>query len=115
MISQTPSPSIGWANSERDSIKYRTKPDVIMALALIHHLAISNNVPLTYIAEYFSSLAKYLIIEFVPKEDSQVHKLLLTRKDIYDEYTIEHFEKYFTNYYKILKRKIFLILNAHYT
>ncbi|MDA0093657.1 hypothetical protein OFR75_01135 [Brachyspira hyodysenteriae] len=80
LISQTPSPSIGWANSERDSIKYRTKPDVIMALALIHHLAISNNVPLTYIAEYFSSLAKYLIIEFVPKEDSQVHKLLLTRK-----------------------------------
>ncbi|TVL42837.1 SAM-dependent methyltransferase [Brachyspira hyodysenteriae] len=100
-----PSPSIGWANSERDSIKYRTKPDVIMALALIHHLAISNNVPLTYIAEYFSSLSKYLIIEFVPKEDSQVQKLLLTRKDIYHEYTIDHFEKYFTNYYKILKKE----------
>lgn len=100
-----PSPSIGWANEERDSISYRDKPDIIMALALIHHLAISNNLNFDKIANYFSSLSKKLIIEFVPKEDSQVQKLLLTRKDIYEEYNIEHFETSFSKYYKIINKK----------
>ena len=100
-----PSPSIGWANEERDSISYRDKPDIIMALALIHHLAISNNLNFDKIANYFSSLSKKLIIEFVPKEYSQVQKLLLTRKDIYEEYNIEHFETSFSKYYKIINKK----------
>ena len=100
-----PSPSIGWANEERDSISYRDKPNIIMALALIHHLAISNNLNFDKIANYFSSLSKKLIIEFVPKEDSQVQKLLLTRKDIYEEYNIEHFETSFSKYYKIINKK----------
>lgn len=112
-----PSPSIGFANKERFSLYKRSLPDCIMALALIHHIAISNNVPLNLIAEFFSSLSKYLIIEFVPKEDSQVQKLLLTREDIFPTYTIEDFEKAFKNYYNILdvkpvlnsKRKVYLL------
>lgn len=96
-----PSPAIGWANAERDSISNRGQIDVVMALALIHHIAISNNVPLEQIAEYFKSLSKNLIIEFVPKSDSQVKKLLATRKDIFPEYTQEGFEKAFQKYYKI--------------
>ena len=41
-----PSPAIGWKNQERKSFLERAKPDVVMALALIHHLAIANNIPL---------------------------------------------------------------------
>ena len=99
-----PSPSIGWANNERDSIIFRNHPDVIMALALIHHIAISNNVPFDKIAKFFSSLCEYLIIEFVPKEDSKVKKLLKTRCDIFDNYDIENFENDFKVYFDVIKK-----------
>ena len=71
-----PSPAIGWANEERASFGQRAQADMILALALVHHLAISNNVPLVSIAESFSKLSPKLIIEFVPKEDSQVQRLV---------------------------------------
>lgn len=100
-----PSPSIGWANKERLDISGRQIPDVIMGLAIIHHIAISNNVPLVKIAEYFSSMSKYLIIEFVPKEDSQVQKLLATREDIFPNYTVEGFEEAFSQCYSILEKQ----------
>ncbi|HND50086.1 MAG TPA: class I SAM-dependent methyltransferase [Anaerolineales bacterium] len=90
-----PSPSIGWNNRERDALSGRAPADMIFALAIIHHLAISNNVPLADIAEFFHGLGKWLVIEFVPKSDSQVKKLLASRLDIFDEYTAEGFERYF--------------------
>ena len=64
-----PSPSIGWNNKERVSFLHRAKADVVMALALIHHLAISNNVPLQEISKTLAGMGEYLIIEFVPKEE----------------------------------------------
>jgi hypothetical protein len=88
-----PSPSIGWGNEERNSFVYRGKFEVIIALALIHHLAISNNVPLKKIINLLQSLVTdYLIIEFVPKSDSQVEHLLATREDIFPDYHEQGFE-----------------------
>lgn len=96
-----PSPAIGWANQERDTWQTRGPADTILALALIHHLAISNNLPFNKIAEYFSTLGKNLIIEFVPKEDSKVQKLLATRPDIFANYDQNNFEKNFKLYFDI--------------
>lgn len=90
-----PSPALGWDNEERDSLSQRGPVDAVFALALIHHLAISNNVPLTRVADFFAGLCQWLIIEWVPKSDSQVQKLLRTRKDIFDGYTREGFEAAF--------------------
>ena len=102
-----PSPAIGWNNEERMSFKDRGLPDTIIALALIHHLAISNNVPLSTIADFFCKLTNNLIIEFVPKSDSQVIRLLKTRNDIYDDYNQETFEEVFSKSYDIkMKEKI---------
>lgn len=98
-----PSPSIGFACKERESLSERGSAKLVMALALIHHIAISNNVPLDKIAEWFSKIGEYLIIEFVPKNDSQVKLLLKTRRDIFDMYTKETFEKNFSNYFDILE------------
>lgn len=100
-----PSPNIGWANQERDSWQNRGPADTLMALALIHHLAISNNLPFDKIADYFSRLGNNLIIEFVPKGDSKVNKLLATRKDVFDNYNKESFEKEFSKYFKIKQTK----------
>ncbi len=96
-----PSTSIGWAQTERDGFKERGAVDLILALALVHHLAISNNVPLSNIAEYLSCLSEYLIIEFVPKEDSKVKLLLANRQDIFDQYELSSFKKIFSVYYSI--------------
>ncbi len=96
-----PSPSIGWNNSERKSLAERGPADMVLALALVHHLAISNNLPLRKIAEYFSRIARTLVIEFVPKTDLQVQKLLSSREDIFNTYTIEQFEKEFSAFFKI--------------
>jgi hypothetical protein len=79
----------------------RAPADVVLALALIHHLAIANNVPLVRVAEFFSHLSKWLVIEFVPKEDSQVRRLLASREDIFLTYTSEGFEAAFKEYYEI--------------
>lgn len=98
-----PSPSIGWANSERDGLMKRKLPDTVFALALIHHLAISNNLPFYKIADFFKYICRYLIIEFVPKSDSQVQKLLSTREDIFDNYDQESFEKEFSKLFTIKK------------
>jgi hypothetical protein len=57
------------------------------------------------ISQYFARLGKYLIIEFVPKQDSNVQILLQNRKDIFDEYSKEVFEKVFCNHFQIIERK----------
>lgn len=101
-----PTAAIGFANEERENIEQRAKNvDLVMALAIIHHLAISNNLPLEKIAEYFSRLGKNLIIEFVGKEDSQVKILLATREDIFPNYNVEGFESAFINYFDIVEKR----------
>ncbi len=97
-----PSPDLGWHNAERESMQARGPVDLVMALALIHHLAISNNVPLADVADYFADLGEYLIIEFVPKSDSQVRRLLASRLDIFPDYTLDGFRKAFTKRYVLL-------------
>lgn len=99
-----PSPGIGWENKERMSFLERGPTDTILALALIHHLAISNNVPFTKIASFFHKICKNLILEFVPKDDSQVQKLLATRQDIFHDYTITNFEYVFSRLFDIKEK-----------
>ena len=96
-----PSPGVGWSNIERMSLFDRGPVDLVMALALIHHLAISNNVPFDKLAEFFADISRDLIIEFVPKEDSQVQRLLATRVDIFETYHQASFENTFSRRFDI--------------
>ena len=82
-----PSPAIGWNHTERSSLIERGPADLVMALGLIHHLAIVNNLPLKNIVEFLTSISHHLILEFIPKHDSQVQKLLWNRADIFPNYT----------------------------
>jgi ribosomal protein L11 methylase PrmA len=98
-----PSPGLGWSGTERDSLSARGPVDCVMALALVHHLAISNNVPLEKIAGFLSQLCQWLVIEFVPKADSQVQRLLASREDIFDQYDQPHFEAAFSTCFSIVR------------
>ncbi len=96
-----PSPALGWANRERESFRERGPADILLALAVIHHLAITNNVPLPQLADFFAEMGKWLVIEFVPKSDSQAQKMLAVREDIFTGYTREGFEAAFGERFKI--------------
>jgi hypothetical protein len=99
-----PSPALGWAGEERLSLEQRGPADVVLALALIHHLAIGNNLPLGKVADFFSRIARHLIVEFVPKADSQVQRLLASRDDIFSGYTQLAFENLFGRRFVIKQR-----------
>lgn len=100
-----PSAAVGWLGRERESLFERGPADVVMALAIIHHLAIGRNVPLERVAEFLSEIGRYVIIEFVPKEDSKVQILLASRKDIFAEYDADHFESAMGMYFNLVEKK----------
>ncbi|MGD9546116.1 MAG: class I SAM-dependent methyltransferase [Candidatus Krumholzibacteriia bacterium] len=101
---KNPSPSLGWAHRERDALLDRGPADTVIALALVHHLAIANNLPLERVADFLASAGRRLIIEFVPKPDSQVQRLLASRDDIFPFYHQEGFESAFARRFTILDR-----------
>jgi hypothetical protein len=100
-----PSPALGWAGVERDSLEQRGPADVLLGLALIHHLAIGNNVPLPKVADWMAGLGTWLIIEWVPKEDSQVQRMLSQREDVFSGYDRECFESGFRRRFEIVRRE----------
>ncbi len=101
-----PSAGLGWNNLERAAFFQRRQPGgTILALALVHHLAISNNLPLDLLAEFFSAHARWLIIEFVPKQDSQVQRLLKNRRDIFQNYHVDGFEAAFLQHFTLRDRQ----------
>lgn len=87
-----PSPAQGWSGEERKSLKQRSADaDAALALAFVHHIAIGRNVPLDYFVDWLIGLAPTGLVEFVPKEDPMVQRLLALRKDIFPDYTLENF------------------------
>jgi len=118
-----PSPGIGWAALERAPLFERGPADTALALALIHHLAISNNLPFSRIAEFLHRICESLIIEFIPKSDSQVQRLLSTREDIFPGYTQRAFEGIFGEYFAVVccekikgtERTLFLMQAKRFT
>ncbi|MEQ9491710.1 MAG: class I SAM-dependent methyltransferase [Alphaproteobacteria bacterium] len=84
-----PSPSQGWREAERKGFGDRTKVDAVIALAFEHHLAIARNVPLDQLLDWIVGLAPQGVIEFVPKDDPTIRKMLALREDIFDDYS-EH-------------------------
>ena len=99
-----PTPAIGWDHRERASFKERCAADVVLALALVHHIALSNNTPLNHIADFLADIGRVAIIEFVPKTDSQVQRLLATREDIFSDYDEAHFEAAFARHFDMTEK-----------
>jgi len=81
-----PSPAQGFAQAERMGLQQRARPDALLALALLHHLAIGRNVPLDRLLDWLLALAPQGVIEFVPKADPMVQRLLTLREDVFEGY-----------------------------
>jgi len=100
-----PSPGIGWANKEREGLIKQGPADAVLTLVLIYYLTISNYVPLDRLAGFSRQLCQWLIIEFIPKSDSQIQRLLSTRKDIFAYYNLDYFEYVFEKYFTIRRKQ----------
>jgi len=94
------SPGQGWAGNERQAYDQRKKPDLVLALALIHHVRMSANIPNFLFLKWLHSLEADVILEFVNREDEMVIKLLTNKKEQYDDYSLNQFieeaEQFFT-------------------
>ena len=89
-----PSPGLGWRGLERKSLPERGKPDLVLALALVHHVAISANVPVKEFVDWLASLGSSLVIEFPTREDPMVKKLLAPKRDgLHPDYELDYFER----------------------
>jgi hypothetical protein len=101
-----PSTGGGWGHAERLSLKDRGPADVLLALALVHHLALGGNVPLPRIAEFFQQLGRRLIIEFVPLADAQAQRLVQNRRGEFHEYSVSAFEAAFSRHFQIREQAL---------
>lgn len=98
-----PTPATGWENKERFSLLQRVSCDLLLALAVIHHICIGSNVPLVFTARLFAGLTnRYLLIEFVPRNDPKVAGMLANRKDIFTDYTEDVFIAAYQQYFKLV-------------
>ncbi len=100
-----PSPSLGWRGQERRQLADRGRPDLILALALIHHLVIRAHIPLEEVVDSFAELGSDLVIEFVHKDDAMVQKLLLNKEDRYADYEQSNLERCLEKHFEIVRRQ----------
>jgi ribosomal protein L11 methylase PrmA len=96
-----PSPGLGWDGRERRALADRGPADAVLALALVHHLAIAGNVPLPMIAAWLARLGRRALVEFVPKDDPQSQRLLAVREDVFDRYHREALEEALARHFAI--------------
>ena len=88
-----PSPALGWLCRERSPLEGRGAPDLVLALALVHHLVIGRTIPLQQLVAWFAELGAELVIEFPDREDEMVRRLLSRKREgTHGDYTRDGFE-----------------------
>jgi hypothetical protein len=100
-----PSPRLGWRGLERKALIDRGRPDLVLCLALIHHMVITANIPLRDFVEWLADLGGDLVIEFVSKADPMVKTLLRNKDESYPDYEVPWFEECLSRRFRIQDRR----------
>jgi hypothetical protein len=100
-----PSPNWGWRNRERSDLQSRSQPDLVLCLALIHHIVISANIPLPEFIDWLAGLTDKLVIEYVSRKDDKVQTLLRNKEDKYQDYSRESLESSLKRHFAIRKQQ----------
>ena len=99
-----PSPGVGWAGSERAAFDARTKPGLVLCLALIHHLRVAANVPLPMALDWLRSLGAPVVIEFVGREDEMFQALIANKRERYEDYSAASFQAHLSRRFHVRDR-----------
>ncbi|MEU8262240.1 class I SAM-dependent methyltransferase [Micromonospora sp. NPDC048999] len=103
-----PSPGGGWRSVERAAFADRARADLVLALALVHHLAIGRNVPLDAVLDQLAALTTpggTLVVEYVHPEDPMARRLLANKPDgLFPDYRREAFEALLVARGRIIRR-----------
>lgn len=99
------SPNHGWAGKERRAFDERVKPDLVLVLALVHHIRISSNIPMDLFLAWLKKMDCEIVIEFVKRKDEMVVKLLTNKKEPYKDYNIDTFIGQAQKEFKIISQK----------
>jgi SAM-dependent methyltransferase len=99
-----PSPDWGWRNRERTDLPSRARPDLVLCLALIHHVVISANIPLDEFVGWLAGISNQLIIEYVSRQDDKVETLLRNKEDNYADYSKESLEQSLNRHFTIRRQ-----------
>jgi SAM-dependent methyltransferase len=100
-----PSPNWGWRLRERSELASRARPDLVLCLALIHHVVISANIPLDEFIGWLAGLSRQLVIEYVSRSDEKVQALLRNKEDKYADYSRERLERALGRHYRIRRQQ----------
>ncbi len=100
-----PSPNRGWRGRERTALEQRGQPELVLALALVHHLVIGANVPLSEFVDWLAALKATVVVEFVTREDAMVQQLLRNRHDQFSDYSLENFDHLVAQAFHVLDKK----------
>jgi SAM-dependent methyltransferase len=101
-----PTPALGWRNGECASFLDRARGqfDTVLMLAFVHHLLVTEGVPLSEIIDLGAELTKsLLLIEFVPVEDPMFQRLLRGRDALFAQYNREVFEQACQRHFQIVR------------
>ena len=101
-----PSPARGWRGRERRAFDDRGRPDLVLALALVHHLALAGNVPLVEIVDWLASLSDTVVVEFVDRHDPMAERLLANKpRGTHDDYERAGFEAALEAKFEVTRRE----------
>jgi len=101
-----PSPALGWRGLERKTLVDRGAPDLMLALALIHHVSISANIPIADFLQWARDLDTTLVIEFPKRTDPMVRALLANKHDgANPDYEEGNFERELERRFKVERRE----------
>ena len=102
-----PSPARGWRSVERPGFLDRGPADAVLALALVHHLAITDNVPLDEVVAFFAQVTgEVLVVEFPTVDDPMVQRLLAAKREgLHADYRLEVFEELLEARFEVVRRQ----------
>jgi hypothetical protein len=99
-----PSPGLGWRGTERGTLESRGDPDLVLMLAVVHHLVIGSNLPLASVVDWLASLRSDIVFEWVPLEDPMSQQLTANkrRSEVHSDFTEEHLRSYLNGRFNIV-------------
>ncbi len=98
-----PSPGLGWRGTERAPLEDRGTPDLVLMLAVIHHLVIGSNLPLVSVIDWLATLGADVILEWVPLDDPMSKRLTANKRrhEVHADYSEQDLRRYCSRYFSI--------------